>query len=112
MDAHDENSRSSPHKRTENVSLRLDKDIVAELRREAEQNQINLNTLANQIFDSYVNFANSASNGMIPVSKAIMVELVEGYGEAALKSIIDVSVGKLQKRLHFSYVGALIFKQL
>ena len=54
-----EGSHSS-HKRTENISFRLNKDIIDELRRDAEQKQINLNTLANQVFDYYVKFANSA----------------------------------------------------
>jgi hypothetical protein len=89
----EENSNTSSsffsHKRTESVSFRLNEDIAAELRRDAEQKRISLNTLANQIFDHYVNFANSANNEMIPMSKAMMVELVEGYGEDELKSIIE-----------------------
>jgi hypothetical protein len=85
------NTGSSPfsHKRTESVSFRLNEDIAAELRRDAEQKRISLNTLANQIFDYYVNFANSASNEMIPISKAMMVELVQGYSEDELKSIVE-----------------------
>jgi len=93
LNTHEENNNtsSSPfsHKRTESISLRLNEDTAAELRRDAEQKRISLNTLANQIFDSYINFANSASNEMIPMSKAMMVELVEGYDEDELKSIIE-----------------------
>jgi hypothetical protein len=88
-----ENSNTSSsafsHKRTESVSFRLNEDLAAELRRDAEQKRISLNTLANQIFDYYVNFANSASNEMIPISKAMMVELVQGYSEDELKSIVE-----------------------
>ena len=93
MDAHEENSNSSSsslsHKRSESVSFRLNEDIAAELRRYAEQKRISVNTLANQIFDYYFKFANSASNEMMPMSKAMMVELVEGYREDELKSIIE-----------------------
>jgi hypothetical protein len=93
LDAHEENSNSSSsslsHKRSESVSFRLNEDIAAELRRYAEQKRISVNTLANQIFDYYFKFANSASNEMMPISKAMMVELVEGYSEDELKSIIE-----------------------
>lgn len=85
------NTGNSPFsdKRTESVSFRINKDVAAELRRDAEQRRISLNTLANQIFDYYVNFANSASNEMILISKAMMMELVQGYGEDELKSIVE-----------------------
>jgi hypothetical protein len=84
----DESSQSS-HKRTENISFRVNKDIIDELRRDAEQKQINLNTLANQVFDYYVKFANSAKAEMIPVTKATIMALVEGYSEDDLKSIAE-----------------------
>src|SRR5918992_3000425 len=93
LDTHEENSNTSSsslsHKRTERVSFRLNEDIAAELRRHAEQKRISVNTVANQIFDYYFKFANSASNEMMPMSKAMMAELVEGYSEDELKSIIE-----------------------
>ncbi len=82
-------NKPSPHRRTESISFRLDKDIIAELKREAEENQINLNTLANQIFDFYVKFANSAKPGFIPLSKAAVVELVERCSDEETKSIAE-----------------------
>ncbi len=57
------------------------------MRRDAEQKQISLNTLANQIFDFYVKFANSAKLGTIPVSKAAVVELVERCSDDEIRSI-------------------------
>jgi len=87
LDIHENNPSS--HRRTENISFRLNKDIIDELRRDAEQKQINLNTLANQVFDYYVKFANSAKAEMIPVTKATIMALVEGYSEEDLKSIAE-----------------------
>ncbi len=115
MDTHEENSNTtsrSPfsHKRTESVSFRLNEDISAELRRDAEQKRISLNTLANQIFDYYVKFANSASNQMLPMSKAMMVELVEGYGEGELKSIIDRVCSKAAAEVAFQLRGKANFE--
>ena len=55
-----ENSLYFHIRKSESLSFRLDKNIVAELKREAEQKQINLNTVANQIFDFCAKFGNSA----------------------------------------------------
>jgi hypothetical protein len=71
---------------SENASFRLNKDIISKLKREAEQKQISFNTLANQIFDFYVNFTSSASADMMPVPKAALVDLVEGYTEEQLEA--------------------------
>jgi hypothetical protein len=56
------------------------------MKREAEQKQISLNTLVNQIFDFYVNFTSSASADLMPAAKATLVDLVEGYNEDQLKA--------------------------
>ena len=74
------------HKRSENVSFRLNKDIIAKLKREAEQKQVSLNTLANQVFDFYVNFTSSASADLMPAPKVALTDLVEGYDENQLKA--------------------------
>ncbi len=46
------------------------------MRRDAAEKQITLNTLANQIFDYRVKFANSTKAEMIPVTKATIMALV------------------------------------
>jgi hypothetical protein len=80
-----DNNDISP-KRSENVSFRLNKDILAKLKIDAEQKQISLNTLANQVFDFYVNFTSSASADMMPEPKVALTDLVEGYDEDQLKA--------------------------
>jgi hypothetical protein len=80
-----DNNDISP-KRSENVSFRLNKDILAKLKIDAEQKQITLNTLANQVFDFYVNFTSSASADMMPEPKVALTDLVEGCDEAQLKA--------------------------
>jgi hypothetical protein len=76
----------SSSRRSENVSFRINKGIIAKLKREAEQKQISLNSLTNQILDFYVNYVSSASADMIPIPKAVAVDLVEGYSEDQLKA--------------------------
>lgn len=80
------NNSDVSHKRTENVSFRLNKDILAKLKTDADQKQISLNTLANQVFDFYVNFTSSASADLMPAPKVALTDLVEGYNEDQLKA--------------------------
>ena len=84
MNVTDNNNIS--HKRSENVSFRLNKDILAKLKMDADQKQISLNTLANQVFDFYVNFTSSASADLMPAPKVALTDLVEGYNEDQLKA--------------------------
>ena len=74
------------YKRSENISFRLNKDILGKLRKDAEQKQISLNTLVNQIFDFYVNFGSSATADLMPTPKVAVMDLVEGYNEDQLKA--------------------------
>jgi DNA primase large subunit len=85
---HDGNNNNSV--KTENITFRLRKDQLDQLRQEAKEKRINLNTLANQIVDSYVNYnSNLSSANVIPVSKAILVALVEACSEDQLKAIAE-----------------------
>jgi hypothetical protein len=60
------------------------------LREEAKEKRISLNTLASQIIDSYVNYNSNLSNAdVIPVSKAILIALVEACSENQLKAIAE-----------------------
>jgi hypothetical protein len=67
---------------SENISFRVRKDRLGQLRQEAKEKRISVNTLANQIFDSYVNFESSASKAdVIPVSKQALMSLLDGYDD-------------------------------
>ena len=73
---------------SENISFRISKVLLDELRQEAKENQITLNTLVNQIVDSYVNFTSNASKaGMIPIHRLCLITLLEGYDEEQVKEI-------------------------
>ena len=78
---------SSSSIKSENISFRLHKDHLDRLREEAKEKRIRLNTLASQIIDSYVNYNSNLSNAdVIPVSKAILIALVEACSEDQLKA--------------------------
>jgi predicted HicB family RNase H-like nuclease len=50
---------------SQNISFRLRKDQLDQLREEARQKRISLNTLVSQIVDSYVNFISNFSNAHV-----------------------------------------------
>jgi hypothetical protein len=82
-----ENAHSSG---SENISFRLHKDQLYQLRQEAKEKRISLNTLASQIVDSYVNFTSRAPKaGAIPVSRLALEVLLEGYTEDQIKAMAE-----------------------
>ncbi len=73
---------------SENISFRIPKVALDQLRQEAKENQITINTLVNQIIDSYINFtANAPKAGMIPIHRLCLIILLEGYSEQQVKEI-------------------------
>jgi hypothetical protein len=67
---------------TETITLRLEKKILAKLRRESDQNQTSLNTLANQIFRQYIDWHSKASKaGYVPLQKLVIIKLLDRLSE-------------------------------
>jgi hypothetical protein len=63
---------------TETINLRLDNKILSKLRRESEQNQTSLNTLANQIFRQHIDWHSKASKaGYVTLQKPLIVKLLD-----------------------------------
>ncbi|HYA84349.1 MAG TPA: hypothetical protein VEH06_13005 [Candidatus Bathyarchaeia archaeon] len=64
------------------VTFRFDNEILSKLRSEADQKRISLNTLASQIFQSYVEYDMYASRaGMISFPKSLMVRIMDRLTE-------------------------------
>lgn len=104
------NNSDVSHKRTENVSFRLNKDILAKLKTDADQKQISLNTLANQVFDFYVNFTSSASADLMPAPKVALTDLVEGYNEDQLKAHAERVYNKVGLDIIYQLRGKYDFR--
>ena len=67
---------------TETITLRLEKKILAKLRKESEQNQTSLNTLANQIFRQHIDWHSRASKaGYVPLQKPVIIKLLDRLSE-------------------------------
>jgi hypothetical protein len=81
-------SASNNSRYSENISFRIAKVLLNQLRQEAKEDQITLNTLVNKIIDSYVNFTSNAPKaGMIPIHRLCLITLLEGYSEEEVKEI-------------------------
>jgi hypothetical protein len=72
-------------KKTVTMTFRIDENVIAKLRNEADNREISLNTLANQIFKRFVEWGLFEPKlGLIPVPKPILVELFENMSEERL----------------------------
>lgn len=81
--------------KSETIIFRLHKDQLDQLREEARQKRINLNTLVSQRVDSYVNYITNISIAdVIPVSKAILAALVEACSKDQLKATLFVFLNR------------------
>jgi hypothetical protein len=106
------NNNVDSYKRSENVSFRLNKNILAKLKTDAEEKQISLNTLANQVFDFYVNFTSSASADMMPAPRVALTDLVEGYNEDQLKAHAERVYNKVGLDIIYQLRGRYDFESV
>ena len=106
------NNNCVSDKRSENVSFRLNKDVLAKLKTDAEQKQINLNTLVNQVFDFYVNFTSSSSATMMPTPKVALTDLVDGYDEDQLKAHAERVYNKVGLDIIYELRGKYDFESV
>lgn len=75
---------------TETITLRLEKKILAKLRRESEQNQTSLNTLANQIFRQHIDWHSKASKaGYVPLQKRVAIKLLDRLSEEEVVRVAE-----------------------
>ncbi len=70
-----EDSKKSPNG---NVTFRFNNEILDQLRREANEKRISLNTLASQIFQTHTEYDRYASKaGMISFPKSLLIRLMD-----------------------------------
>lgn len=79
-----------PRKVTEGATFRIGKSNLEELRREAKQKQVSLNTLVNQIFVGHVDWHSNAVNaGMISVPRNLQVVLMKKISDEEITKIAE-----------------------
>jgi hypothetical protein len=70
------------------VTFRFDNEILSKLRNEADQKRISLNTLASQIFQSYIEYDMYASRaGMISFPKSLLVRIMDRLSEQEVEQL-------------------------
>ena len=82
-------SSPSPSKTTESVTLRLDKDILDKLKKEAKEKQISLNVLMGQIALQHLDWhSHSVKAGFITVRRGKIMKILEKITE---KDIVEIA---------------------
>lgn len=83
-------SRSRPKRQTESITLRIDKELLDELRKESEDKLVSLNTLANQIMKLYVKWYSPAQRaGIISIPKCFLASVIDNLADYEIAKIAD-----------------------
>jgi hypothetical protein len=74
--------------RTITMTFRINESLMKKLKNEAEDREISLNTLVNQIFRRYVEWDSYEPKvGMIPIAKPVVIQLFENISEDKIVEI-------------------------
>jgi hypothetical protein len=85
-------------RKTESITLRVEKNVLDELRNEAEQKMESLNTMANQVLKSYVTWHKPAAKaGNYYVPKTLLTDIFETLTEDQIAQITENWVRKYSK---------------
>jgi len=89
---------SNHQKTTESVTLRFHKRVLERLRKDAQDKQISLNTLLNQIAIQHLDWhAHAAKAGFITVRKGSIMKMLEKIPEKDIIEIAELSARKESK---------------
>jgi len=87
-------ARSGHTTKTTTMTFRVYENLIKKLKEEAEDREISVNTLVNQIFRRYVEWDSYEPKvGMIPIAKPVVIQLFENISEDKLIEIAN-KVGK------------------
>jgi hypothetical protein len=77
MDLFDSDENIKPRK-TRSITFRLDTNVIEELQREADQGEISLNVMVNQVLRRFVDWDRYENKlGMIPIPKSMLSTLID-----------------------------------
>ena len=94
-------------KRTRPITFRLPEELIEEIRKEAEDVQISLNTLVNQVFNRYVRWERHGNKiGLIPMTRPFLKRAVQHLPEGKLKQIAHNSSKDALKELVYITKGS------
>ena len=85
--------RTSMNKRkrpTESLTLRIDKEMLDDLRIESDQKMVSINTLANQIIKSYIKWYSPAQRaGIMFVPKCLLIPFIDNFADYQMETLAE-----------------------
>lgn len=77
-------------RQTESLTLRIDKEMLDDLRKESEQKTVSLNTLTNQIIKSYIKWYSPAQRaGIMFVPKCLLIPIIDDLAEYQMERLAE-----------------------
>jgi hypothetical protein len=77
-------------RQTESLTLRLDKEMLDDLRKESEQKTVSINTLTNQIIKSYIKwYAPARRAGIMFVPKCLLIAIIDNLAEYQMERLAE-----------------------
>jgi len=77
-------------RQTETLTLRLDKEMLDDLRKESEQKTVSINTLTNQIIKSYIKWYSPAQRaGIMFVPKCLLIPIIDNLAEYQMERLAE-----------------------
>ena len=77
-------------RQTESLTLRIDKEMLDDLRTESEQKMVSINTLTNQIIKSYIKWYSPAQRaGIMFIPKYLFIPIVDSLAEYQMETIAE-----------------------
>ena len=89
----------SDNKKSTTMTFRIDGNIITKLRSEADNREISLNVLVNQILKRFIEWdLFEPKVGLIPMARAIVIKLFENMSEDAIADMArDVGVNTVRE---------------
>jgi len=96
------------NKRTCLITFRLPEELAGELREEAKNTQISLNTLASQILNRYVTWERYSDKlGLMPMPRSVMKEMFCDLSNEKIRNMASNSCSEALKELVLIKEGSL-----
>jgi len=86
--------------KTEVGSFRLNKDVLSKLKKEAESENLSLNSLVNKVLETHVNWhSHAAKIGIVPISSEVIKVLFKNMTDDAIKKLAKNMVPEISEDL-------------
>ena len=85
--------------KTEVGSFRLDKEILAKIRKEAESENMSLNSMVNRVLEMHTRWLILGKLGMVPLASGVVIELFKNMSDEDIKKLAKKQVSFVTESL-------------